>query len=53
MQNASMLSAKTHLSELVAQARMGEEVILTSGRNKLPWHVWWRSIRRSGVVSVF
>jgi len=33
---ASMHEAKTNLSKLVARARAGEEVILTSGKNRAP-----------------
>ena len=33
---ATMHEAKTNLSKLVARARAGEEVILTSGRNRSP-----------------
>jgi prevent-host-death family protein len=33
---ATMHEAKTNLSKLVARARAGEEVILTSGKNRAP-----------------
>jgi antitoxin (DNA-binding transcriptional repressor) of toxin-antitoxin stability system len=33
---ATMHEAKTNLSKLVARARAGEEVILTSGRDRVP-----------------
>jgi prevent-host-death family protein len=36
MISATMFEAKTNLSELVKQAQKGEEVILTSGREKTP-----------------
>ncbi len=36
MTKATIFQAKTHLSELVRKAQAGEEVILTSGREKLP-----------------
>ena len=33
---ATIFEAKTHLSELIRKAQAGEEVILTSGREKTP-----------------
>jgi len=33
---ASIFEAKTKLSELVKRAQSGEEVVITSGRNKTP-----------------
>ncbi len=36
MTKATIFEAKTHLSELVRKAQAGEEVILTSGREKTP-----------------
>ena len=32
----TIFEAKTHLSELVRKAQKGEEVIITSGRNRVP-----------------
>jgi prevent-host-death family protein len=34
--NATIFETKTRLSELVKRAQAGEEVIITSGRNKEP-----------------
>jgi prevent-host-death family protein len=34
--NATIFEAKTRLSELVKRAQAGEEVIITSGRDKKP-----------------
>ena len=34
--NATIFEAKTRLSELVKRAQAGEEVIITSGRDKTP-----------------
>ena len=36
MATATMFEAKTNLSELVKKAQNGEEVIITSGREKTP-----------------
>jgi prevent-host-death family protein len=36
MITASIFEAKTSLSELLKKAQKGEEVIITSGRNKTP-----------------
>lgn len=36
MITATIFEAKTNLSELVKKAQKGEEVIITSGRNKTP-----------------
>ena len=36
MVQATMLEAKTNLSELVRRAQLGEKVILTNGRDKVP-----------------
>ena len=36
MVTATMFQAKTNLSELVKKAQAGEEVIITSGREKKP-----------------
>jgi prevent-host-death family protein len=36
MITATIFEAKTNLSHLVKQAQKGEEVIITSGRNKTP-----------------
>ena len=36
MQKISLFEAKTNLSKLVERARRGEEVIITTGRDKKP-----------------
>lgn len=36
MTTATIFEAKTNLSELVKKAQSGEEVIITSGRDKVP-----------------
>ena len=36
MISATIFEAKTNLSELVRKAQMGEEVVITSGREKKP-----------------
>jgi len=36
MITATIFEAKTNLSELVKKAQNGEEVIITSGRNRVP-----------------
>ncbi len=36
MVTATMFEAKTNLSELVKRAQAGEEVVITSGREKTP-----------------
>lgn len=36
MAQATMFEAKTRLSDLVRRARLGEKVILTSGRGRTP-----------------
>ncbi len=36
MITATIFEAKTNLSELVKKAQMGEEVVITSGREKKP-----------------
>ena len=36
MTTATIFEAKTHLSELIRKAQAGEEVVLTSGREKTP-----------------
>jgi prevent-host-death family protein len=36
MHKATVHEAKTHLSELLNRARQGEEVIITSGRDRKP-----------------
>ena len=36
MVQATMFEAKTKLSELVRKAQLGEKVILTNGRSKVP-----------------
>ena len=36
MVQATMFEAKTNLSELVRRAQLGEKVILTNGRDKVP-----------------
>ncbi len=36
MITATIFEAKTNLSDLVKKAQMGEEVIITSGRDKTP-----------------
>jgi antitoxin (DNA-binding transcriptional repressor) of toxin-antitoxin stability system len=34
--SASIFKTKTNLSELIKQVQMGETVVITSGRNKVP-----------------
>jgi prevent-host-death family protein len=36
MQEVSMFEAKTNLSKLVESARQGEDVVITSGRDRTP-----------------
>ena len=36
MISATIFEAKTNLSELVKKAQQGEEVVITSGREKIP-----------------